>query len=136
MHGSDNRLLYWLFFCTNDLRGLEVMKPALKKVDTSGGYFSFSDARSPSQLTMLDRCDDAWLGTHLRERLAARDVTVREIGEHVLVETPLVSFRSVLATLERDGRIAVPSPPPGRRKGAFKDPAMIVRFPPVSSGAG
>ena len=132
MHGSDGVLIYWLFFCTNERKGLEVMKDAMRKVDTSGGHFSFSDARSPDQLLMFDRCNDEWLGAHLREHFGGRDVTVGDIEEYVVTSTPLVACRLVLADLERRNLVSIPAPPAERRKGSFKEPKMTVRFPSTS----
>jgi len=128
MHDSDGRLIYWLFFCTNSRKGLEVMKGAMLKVDTSGGHFSFSDARSPDQLLMFNP-DPNWLASHLCQSLAGRDVSVEEIEEYVLTSTPLVACKRVLATLERERRIDIPSPPAARRKGAFTEPKMTIHFP-------
>jgi three-Cys-motif partner protein len=135
MHGADDTLIYWLFFCTNDRLGLEKMKSAMNDVDTSGGYFSFSDARSPDQAIMFSRCTPEWLAEHLTAHFAGREVSVDAIEEHVLVATPLVTCRRVLQGLERSGRLEVPSPPAGRRKGSFKQASMLVRFPepPASS---
>lgn len=128
MHGADGKLIYWLFFCTNERKGLEVMKSAMRKVDTSGGHFAFSDTSNPDQLLMFERCTDEWLATHLCERFTGRDVTVAEVEEHVITATPLVACKKVLADLERSGRLSVPRPPSNRRKASFKEPAMIVRF--------
>lgn len=129
MHGSDGKLIYWLFFCTNDRLGLVKMKTAMSDVDTSGGYFSYSDARSPDQAILFDRCTPEWLADHLVQEFSGRDVTVDEIEEHVLVGTPLVKYRKVLGKLERAKRIVVPDPPSDRWRGAFNHPAMVVRFP-------
>lgn len=130
MHGSGNRLLYWLFFCTNSRRGLEVMKSAMLKVDTSGGYFSFSDARSPDQLMMFNRCDDKWLGDDLCRQFSGQSVETTDVEEYVITATPLITYKKTLAELERQNRLAVPLPPPGRKKGTFADPRMMLRFAP------
>ncbi|MBX3270875.1 MAG: three-Cys-motif partner protein TcmP [Sandaracinaceae bacterium] len=128
MHGADDTLLYWLFFCTNDRLGLEKMKSAMNDVDTSGGYFSFSDARSPDQAIMFSRCTPEWLAEHLTTHFAGREVSVDAIEEHVLVATPLVKCRGVLGGLERAGKITAINPPKGRRKAAFNHPGMLLRF--------
>jgi hypothetical protein len=57
--------LYWLIFCTNNIRGLEEMKKAMWRVDRSGTFRS-SDRDEPSQLKMLDDAyDDEWLADTL-----------------------------------------------------------------------
>ena len=51
MFDSDGRLLYWLIFCTQHIRGLEVMKKAMWKVDETGAC-RFSDRDDPGQLRL------------------------------------------------------------------------------------
>lgn len=46
MKGTNNALIYWLFFCTKSDRGLEEMKKAMRRVDDTG-RFVFSDAANP-----------------------------------------------------------------------------------------
>lgn len=128
MHGDGNKLLYWLFFCTNHIRGLEEMKRSMARVDVSGGSFQFSDVANPSQTLLFDQFSDAWLEHHLSKRFAGETLSVGQVGEHVLEHTPGISFKTSLRTLESNGTISVPSPLPGRRKGTFKDDAMKIAF--------
>jgi three-Cys-motif partner protein len=128
MHGEGDKLLYWLFFCTNNIRGLEEMKRAMAKVDASGGSFKFSDASDPAQMILFDRFSDEWLGEHLAARFAGRDTTVAEIGCYVLESTPGVAFKKVLKGLESKGVLEVLSPPSGRRRGSFSDNDLQIRF--------
>jgi len=116
-------LLYWLLFCTNNLRGLEVMKTAMWKVDETGG-FRFSDQDSPAQLELLERTfDQEWLAGELRNRLAAKTMTVAEVWEFVLTETPCYQFKTALRTLEtaREPGMQVVRAPPDRKRGTFPD---------------
>ncbi|WP_080682004.1 three-Cys-motif partner protein TcmP [Sorangium cellulosum] len=128
MHGEGDKLLYWLFFCTNHRRGLEEMKRAMAKVDTSGGSFKFSDAFDPGQLVLFDRFSDKWLEEHLSRHFAGKEITVKGIAEHVLEHTPGVLYKTVLKKLEDDGAIEVLPPYGKRRRGSFPDENLKIRF--------
>lgn len=130
MHGEGNKLLYWLFFCTNHRRGLEEMKRAMARVDASGGNFSFSDATSPNQLTLFSQFSDAWLVGNLRSRFAGTEATVGEVARYVLEETPGVTYKKALQTMESAGAFVPLDPPPGWRRGSFPDENLKLRFAP------
>ncbi len=100
MFDRNEQPLYWLLFCTNNLRGLEEMKKAMWAVDTSGA-FRFSDSDSPGQLRLFnDRFDEDWLAGEPAAKLAGRTMTVAQIKEYVLVETPCYLFKEALKSLE------------------------------------
>jgi three-Cys-motif partner protein len=126
MRDRNNCLIYWLFFCTNNLRGLEEMKRAMWTVDRSGG-FEFSD-KFASQLGPLFTYGVADLARDLVKELHGQTMTVAEVEEYVLVNTPACNYRRTLGKLERDGQLEVVDPPIARRKGAFKDKGMKLRF--------
>jgi three-Cys-motif partner protein len=85
MRGADHRLIYWLFFSTNSLKGLEVMKKAMWKVDSTG-RFEFSD-RDANQ-GMLVTYTQSMLADDLDRQLRGREMTSAELREHVLTQTP------------------------------------------------
>ena len=130
MHDENDLLLYWLVFCSNNDRGLEVMKKAMWSVDDRG-HFRFSDKHS-GQLNLLPGFDQSWLAGNLRSSLAGHQMTVEEIRHYVLTETPCYIYNEALAQLERNEEIEIPSSPPGRRKGSFKkyvdDERLVIRF--------
>ena len=130
MSGEGNQLLYWLFFCTNSLRGLEEMKKAMWGVDDKGS-FRFSDGDDPNQLmlSVMRGADDKWLAEHLHKTFLGKSQSVADIREYVLVSTPSYKFKDVLASLEREGRLRAKVPPDSKRKkGSFTDNDMIVDF--------
>jgi three-Cys-motif partner protein len=99
--------LYWLLFCTNNLRGLEEMKKAMWYVDKSG-EFRFSDRDDPAQMELLSKAfDDTWLVGELSRRLGGRTLTVSQVFEFVLSETPCYLFKGALKQLETAGDILV-----------------------------
>jgi three-Cys-motif partner protein len=127
MSDGTDRLLYWLFFCTNSLRGLEEMKRAMSQVDRTGG-FRFSDRDNPSQLNLFDSFGDSDLAHQLATSLSGKHLKVRQIEEYVLTETPAYKYKKALRVLEEQGRITVVQPPSSRRKGTFPNKDIEVKF--------
>jgi three-Cys-motif partner protein len=121
MFDHHNQPLYWLLFCTNNIRGLEEMKKAMWYVDKTG-EFRFSDRDNPAQLNLLEKCfDQHWLADVLRAELADRTMTASEIKEYVLAETPCYLFKNALKSLETKKAVAVIAEPVGRKPGTFPD---------------
>ncbi len=127
MRDAHGHLIYWLFFCTNSLRGLEVMKTAMWKIDRSGGL-CFSDNDDPAQLRLLAEYDSHALARELARVLAGRTMTIAQVHEHVLVRTPAHAHKPALKELELQGCLEVVDPPTKRRKGTFANERMRVRF--------
>ncbi|MGD0679990.1 MAG: three-Cys-motif partner protein TcmP [Polyangiaceae bacterium] len=125
---------YFLFFATNNTKGMAKMKAAMWKVD-QGGEFRFSDATNLSQAVLFSpKPDYASLRKAIVQRFGGHETTVGDVEEYVLAETPFREThykKQVLAELERE------SPPklvpigahPRRRSGTFSDPNMRIRFP-------
>lgn len=99
MCDSDDKLLYWLFFCTNNLRGLEEMKKAMWRVDPTGG-FRFSDKNNPSQLKLFKDYTDYVLTEDLFSSFRGKKLTVSQVKEFVLTETPAHLYKKALKHLE------------------------------------
>jgi three-Cys-motif partner protein len=127
MFGENDTLLYWLFFCTSHIRGLEEMKKAMWKVDDTG-LFRFSDAANPNQQLLLGQHDTRWLATHLVRTLAGKTLGVPEIMEYVLVRTPCVLFKDALKELEAASKIEVSGASARRRRGTFSDAETGLRI--------
>jgi len=123
MCDASDKLLYWLFFCTNNLRGLEEMKRAMCKADPSGG-FRFSDKDDPSQLNLFGSYQDEMLARDLAAILQGKILTVSKVKEFVLTETPAYIYKAALKILEERELLKVRNAPPKRRKGTFPDKYM------------
>lgn len=123
MCDENNKLLYWLVFSTNNLRGLEVMKGAMWGVDRTGG-FRFSDNNNPCQLGLFESCSDEILAEEIKIKLAGQTLTVEQVKEFVLTETPAYRFKGALKILEDTGKLKVVSSPQRRRKGTFADTSI------------
>jgi three-Cys-motif partner protein len=120
MTDENSRLLCWLFFCTNSLSGLEVMKKSMWKVDKTGG-FSFSDKHGHGQLCLLTSYGEDRLEEDMARRLAGQTISLSQIKEWVLTETPAYKFKTPLAKLEKRGVVKPIKPPPDRRPGTYPD---------------
>ncbi len=129
MADENSRHICWLFFCTNSLRGLEEMKKAMWKVDTTGGFY-FSDEHGLNQLSLLVAYGDDRLEADMRKRLAGRTMSVLAIKEWALTETPAYLFKTALAKLERSGTAKPIKPPAGRRPATYPDDqmGMLIEF--------
>ncbi|HEY4329077.1 MAG TPA: three-Cys-motif partner protein TcmP [Phycisphaerae bacterium] len=106
MHDEKGQLIYWLFFATNNLRGLEEMKKAMWSVDKTG-TFRFSDATDSSQISLFisDKFDNQWLSEELHRKFNGKTLTCAEIKEFVLVDTPCVNYKDALGALWKAGRL-------------------------------
>lgn len=123
MFGDTGRLLYRLIFCTNSIRGLEVMKRAMWKVDNTGEC-RFSDKDAPDQLRLLNATyDQTWLAEDLLRAFAGEEPTVSEIRDYVLTHTPCYLFKQALKSLEsdHDSGVSCIEAPDGRRPNTYKD---------------
>ncbi len=111
MLNKSNQPLYYLFFGTNDLRGLKAMKRAMWNINLSNGNI-FSDRTDPYQTVLIKQEPDL---TPLKNALLAefkgKTVSIKEIEHFVLTETPFMPDRHlrrpVLNFLEDEGRILV-----------------------------
>jgi three-Cys-motif partner protein len=120
MCDENDKLLYWLVFSTNSLRGLEVMKGAMWRVDRTGG-FRFSDNENPCQLGLFASCSDEILAVEIKTKLSGQILTAEQVKEFVLTKTPAYLFKGSLKILENAGGIQIVSAPFQRRKGTFPD---------------
>jgi len=123
MCDANDKLLYWLFFCTNNLRGLEYMKRAMFSADPGGG-FRFSDRDNPSQLNLFGSYQDEMLAQDLATTLQGKTLTPAQVKEFVLTKTPAYRYKTALKILEEKRLLKVRNAPPQRRKGTFSDRYM------------
>ncbi len=94
MRGDNDAIIYWLFFSTNNLRGLEEMKRAMWEVDRSGS-FEFSD-KFASSMGKLFAYNDARLANDLHTTFAGQQATIEDVELFVLTKTPAVNFKAAL----------------------------------------
>ena len=131
MLNSGNRTDYFLFFGTNNLRGLEKMKEAMWKVDPVGSFhFSdFTDANKTGKL-FLDQPNFSQLKGMILARFQGKDVSIEDLTEFVITETPFLGthFKTqILKPMESQGELSVVRAKELRRKGTFPE-GTIIRF--------
>ena len=119
MKNHRNHTDYFLFFGTQSDKGLEVMKEAMWRVDSSG-TFSFSDytyAKGP--MLIQPSPDYASLQEQLHSRFKGTEVDMQDIRLFVLAETSFFHYkREALKPMEAAGQIEV-LPPTGKRRRAW-----------------
>ncbi len=130
MIDDGNRTEYVLVFGTHSLDGLRAMKAAMWNADPSG-KFKFSDASVSTQLTLIAQQPDFDLLKRLIvDHFAGQDVSMAQLEEFVLVETP---FRErhykmqILKPMEQAGDLEVVKSP--RKRKFFYPPGTILHFP-------
>ena len=128
MRNRRNTIDYFLFFGTNNLLGMKRMKESMWKVDPTGTY-EFSDNTNQNQLLLFSQPDYTILQRMLSNHFKGQAVSVEEIEEYVIGETPFYKFRAeALKPMESGGRITVISSNPKRRKGTFAEGKTQIRF--------
>ena len=100
MRGRDHRPIYWLFFCTNSIKGLEVMKKAMWKVDPTG-RFEFSDR--DAEQGMLTGYTQEMLADDLHRDLCGQTLSSDGLKEYVLTKTPEYTFKEAIEVLKSRG---------------------------------
>jgi len=109
MKDKNNRTIYYLVYATKHEKGMEAMKIAMWRVDTTGEY-KFSDRTNPRQRLLLDYTDEVWWGESaardICNQFKGQKVTVKTLKTFVIFETPwLFKKRAILERLERSRKI-------------------------------
>lgn len=103
MIGEKNQLIYHLVFATKHIRGLEVMKEAMFKVDRRGTY-RFSDRTDPNQTFLLDYGNEEnWTSEAAKmvyTKFRGQTISVEEVHDFVVVDTPYIFRKKILQYLE------------------------------------
>ena len=123
------RLIYAIFFATQDTKGCDVMKKAMWKTAPFGD-FKFKSGMA-NQLTLGIEPADF---TPLREALHTefgqnRWVTIEDVEEFVMTDKTEFHTghlrRKTLAPMEKAGELEVRSSNPKRRRGSFKEGTQL-----------
>jgi three-Cys-motif partner protein len=132
MRNDKDVIDYYLFYGTNNLRGLSKMKDAMWKVDESG-EFRFSDATDPNQLVLFEKEPPTErLRATIADHFAGQRVTFAEVNEWVLADTAFreAHVKGTLKGLELANPPGVQpvTPPLTRKRGTYPDPALVLEF--------
>jgi three-Cys-motif partner protein len=131
MLNKGNSTDYFLFFATNNLKGLEKMKDAMWKVDDTGS-FQFSDhADARGRMSLFSAHPNlAPLREAILKNFKGRQVLIESLRDWVIAETEFLPKHlkgPILAPMEHAGELSVISPAPKRRKGTFSD-GTVLKF--------
>jgi three-Cys-motif partner protein len=131
MRGRDNRVVYYLFFATNDPLGHVKMKESMWKVDPIGD-FSFSDATNPDQQVLFEEQPTQGLANVLTAHFDGKpQMRVAAVEEYVQNDTAYLRKHmcDALKLLERAGNLAVAEKKTDnerRRAGTFPNTALVA----------
>lgn len=120
---KKGRTTYFLYHCTRSLRGLEVMRESMWKVDPLSGC-QFSD--KVAGLESLFSADAlANLDQELKKGLSGSLLTIRQVEEFVLTQTvyPKSMLRKTLKSMQKRGEIQVEGQ---KRRGTFPTGTKIL----------
>jgi GMT-like protein len=132
MRNRQNRTDYFLYFGTKSTKGLDKMKQAMWRIDPSGAY-DFSDLTNPDQQVLFaPQPDYTALQIMIENRFRGQTVSVGDIENYVIAETPFHSGQyktHILKPMEKAGALtAIVTATARRRVGTFPDPLMRVCF--------
>ena len=132
MRNADGRILYYLFFISNNKTGFEKMKDAMWQADSSGN-FRFSDSTDPDQEVLFDN-EVLWLPIakrRIQEEFGGKpSVAASKVRDFVLGETIFLEKHAnqALRALEDEGAIQphrLKIDGSNRRKRSFPEGVLI-----------
>jgi three-Cys-motif partner protein len=109
MRDHDNRVVYYLFFASNNAKGHLKMKEAMWKVDPHGD-FKFSDATNPAQTLLFSSPSSSPLADDITAKFqGVGQLRVEQVENYVNDETAYLGrhMREALAQLEAAGKLSV-----------------------------
>lgn len=131
MRNKNNAVDYFLFFGTKHVKGMEVMKGAMYKVDPWGDY-DFSDFTKPEQPVLFEpEPDYTPLTRLLTEQFKNKTITIEEIHDFVITKTPYIKYKKeALEPMEKasPSKIQVFSTNPKRKPFTYADGKTRIRF--------
>jgi len=128
MRNAQGALDYLLFFATQSIDGVRVMKEAMWTVDKSGS-FTFTDYTfAAGPMLISPTIDYGPLRTQLAQRFKSQTVDIRAVEEYVLTETSYLRFKSEgLKAMEGKQIVAIPPAGKKHRLGGYP-PGTQLRF--------
>jgi len=104
MIGPNSQMIYYLVFATKHLKGLEVMKDAMWKVDRTGS-FKFSDITGFNQSFLIDYANEpTWVPNAANAvylKFKGKTVLDSEVYQFIIAETPFPKRKAPLYYLEK-----------------------------------
>lgn len=130
MKNKFNKTDYFLFFATNNIKGLKKMKEAMWKADPSGS-FEFSDVTyNPAQTMLLGHEPNyILLKKKIQKEYKGKKIKVEELEYFVVTKTIFRETHyktSILRPMEKEGEIEV-TRELGRKAGGYPE-GTIIKF--------
>jgi three-Cys-motif partner protein len=132
MVGMSGKSAYSLFFGTQHITGLKVMKDAMWSIDPTTGV-RFSDRLADQDVLFQPEPDFRPLRAGIFQSFAGRTVSVETIEHYVLVETPYKAShykKHVLKPLQDEGLV---QPVSGQGKYGTYPAGIVLRFEQAQS---
>ena len=122
MKRSDGHNAYYIVYATKNIAGVKKFKDAMWKIDPVGGQ-QFSDLHW-NQISLFagSNVDTSVLQRELSKKFSGMTVSIEEVEEYVLLETPYREAhirRLTLLPMESGGKVTVVEPFSNRRAGTF-----------------
>lgn len=129
MRNATNSTDYFLYFASNNLKGLEKMKEAMWKVDGTGSFLFSDHQHALGQPSLFDNQPNMQpLRDAIKKIFQGKKVLIEKLEEWVIAETDFLRVhlrKPVLAPMESNGELKVVNPKAGRRKGDFPAGTII-----------
>lgn len=130
MSDKNGRIIYDLFFASNNRLGHIKMKEAFWKLDCSGGC-RFSDATNPDQMVLFNHDPSESLSEEIYKKYSKHTIPVEQIRIQLEDETVYLEkhLKSALKILEKKTRInakEIKLDGNKRRKNSFPDNAVVI----------
>jgi three-Cys-motif partner protein len=104
MMSRNNQIIYYLVFATKHLKGLEIMKEAMWKVDPTGMY-KFSDVTGFEQTRLMDfQSEPHWIQNAAEivyQHFRGKNATEDEVHKFVVSNTQYIYRKTILKSLEK-----------------------------------
>jgi hypothetical protein len=130
MVNQFNQTLYYLIFGTKSIKGMEVMKEAMYKVDGRGTY-RFSDITDVNQRFLIDYTEDIHWVPSASERVfnhfRGQRVPITNVHDYVITNTPYIFRKSILKHLEQNNPPKIVTVESRRRAYSYPD-GCVVQF--------
>ncbi|MGH9974598.1 MAG: three-Cys-motif partner protein TcmP [Nitrososphaeraceae archaeon] len=129
MKDRNDRHIYNLLFATKNLKGLEVMKEVMFKIDRRGAY-KFSDKTHPHQKFLIDYVteENSWISRAadmVFHEFKKNTVNLDKIEEFVISKTPYVFRKDILKHLESSKPVKILNVHGRTRKFTYPDNCTI-----------
>jgi hypothetical protein len=115
---------YFLFYGTRNIKGLEVMKDVMWRVDPGGGA-KFSDILAGQDVLFEDEVNTRPLQQDMAQHFRGQLVSIDTLERYLLIDTPYALKhlkKLTLKPMQADGRITSPNQ---KKKGTYPSGTMV-----------